>query len=467
MKVFWRLCYDSIHMQNNEPGDKDDKKKISSPSEIVAKIKTDQSGLKQDLASLRSRQKSKNRLKTAGEILFLAGLTALVVILFLQFGDLTAISATFQEIAKGTNWVWLIGAFLLLILYLAVWPLSMRSFTKALKIDCSFRDVYAIGDAEHFYNGVTPFATGGQPFQVYFLKTAGAETSAATGAVLATFAVHLFVSNVFAISALFFYPYFISGIANGVPGLELISTTTFEWIVAVGYVMNFLTLVLTIATGTSRHLKNGIVKIMRWFANRKFFRKALLKQIPVFEKYCDDTQLAFREVLRHPKATVIACLWRFIADLAYYAIPFFLLLSVGADFSANPFLSFWLVLFGTSFAITSVVWIPTPGSTGGIDYAFAIVVASLAYSEFGGTVFQGSAPFEAAKVVSLLWRMLTFYFVLFVSFGFSMSFQLRTERKQRQELKELNGKATDLSERLATTENVLADKSGSEKQNGK
>jgi uncharacterized protein (TIRG00374 family) len=348
-------------------------------------------------------------------------------------------AATFQEIALGTHWVWLVAAFFLLIVYLAVWPLSLRSFTRALKIDCSFRNVYDIGNSEHFYNGVTPFASGGQPFQVYFLKSAGVETSAATGAVLATFAVHLFVSNVFAIA----------GISMGIAGLGWISTA-FPWVVGAGYFMNFLTLVLTISVGTSRHLKNGIVKAMKWLANLKFLRKTFLKQIPTFEKYCDDTQLAFRELLRHPKAAAWACLWRFIADFAYYAIPFFLLLSVGADFSANPFLSFWLVLFGTSFAITSVVWIPTPGATGGIDYAFAIVVASLAYSEIGGAVFQGKASFEAAKVVSLLWRMLTFYLVLFISFGFSLSFQLRNEWKQRRELKELDGKAFALSEKLAS-----------------
>jgi len=419
---------------------------------VIAKIKSDQKGLIEDLASLKSRQKSKNRLKTAGEILFLAGLTALVLILFFQFGDLATMAATFQEIALGTHWVWLSAAFLLLIVYLALWPLSLRSFTKALKIDCSFRNVYDIGNSEHFYNGVTPFALGGQPLQVYFLKSAGAETSAATGAVLATFAVHLFVSNVFAIAALFFYPYFFKGISMGAAGLGWIGTA-FPWVVGAGYFMNFLTLVLTISIGTSRHLKNGIVKVMKWLANLKFLRKTLLKRIPTFEKYCNDTQLAFRELLRHPKAAAWACLWRFIADLAYYAIPFFLLLSVGADFSANPLLSFWLVLFGTSFAITSVVWIPTPGSTGGVDYAFAIVVASLAYSEIGGAVFQGNASFEAAKVVSLLWRMQTFYLVLFISFGFSLSFQLRNERRQRRELKELDGKTSALSESLKSRKN--------------
>lgn len=446
------LCYPTLDMEKMNP-EKTDEGKIPAAPAIIVKIKSDQEAIKEDLTSLKSRQKKKNRIKTWSEILLLAALSALVLVLFLQFGDIAVIASTFHEIANGTNWVWLLVAIGLLIIYLAIWPLPLRSFTKALRIDCSFRDVYEIGEAEHFYNGITPFATGGEPFQIYFFKTVGVETSAASGAILASFTVHLFVSNVFAISALFFYPYFVQGITNGIAGVQWLNSTTFGWIVGVGYLMNFLTLLFPLVVGTSRHFKNVVIRFAKWLSNFKLFRKALLKQIPVFEKFCDDTQEAYRQILHHPKAALWAVFWRFIADFCYYAIPFFLLLSVGADFSANPFFSFWLVLFGTSFAITSVVWVPVPGSTGSADYAFAIVVASLAFGEIGGPVFQGAASFEAAKVVSLLWRMLTFYLVLFVSFGFSMSFQLRNERRQRRELKELDGKASALTQKLASEKN--------------
>ena len=99
--------------------------------------------------------------------IFLGLMTILVVILLFSLGDIQNIAAKFGEIANGNNWVWLIGAFGLCIAYFALWPLSQCIYGKALKVNASFTDSYLIGSSEHFYNGITPFAAGGQPFQIY------------------------------------------------------------------------------------------------------------------------------------------------------------------------------------------------------------------------------------------------------------------------------------------------------------
>jgi uncharacterized protein (TIRG00374 family) len=393
---------------------------------------------------LKTEREKKNLRRTIAEVVFLICLTAGVIALFIQLGDIRAINATFSAIANGNNWLYLLAAFALTIIYFILWPLPLTTFAKDLHINASFRDVYAIGNTEPFYNGITPFALGGEPFEIYYLRLEGASTSAATGAVLAVFAVHLFVSNIFAFLALIFLPYFFDGVGSGIQGAEWMTPTIFGWIVGVGYLLNFLTLLGAMAVGLSTHVKKFIIGIMSWLAHLRFLRKLLQKQIPAFEKYCDDTQLAFHEIIHHPKATAWAIVWRFLADLVYYAIPFFLLLAVGAEFTFDgP--AFWLILFGTSFAITATVWIPTPGQVGGIDFVFAIVVASLAVNALGGAVFDGAGAFEAAKVVSMLWRLFTFYFVIFVSFGFSVYCQIRVNRLQKREIQELDDKVRRLS----------------------
>ena len=79
-----------------------------------------------------------------------------------------------------------------------------------------------------------------------------------------------------------------------------------------------------------------------------------------------------------------------------------------------------IVLFATSFAITAVVWVPTPGGTGGIEYAFSIVISSVC--------LMASANSGAALALSLLWRLATYYFTLIVSFVFVCIFQARDKK---------------------------------------
>lgn len=370
----------------------------------------------------------KSRKKLISNIIFFVLMTILVVVLLLSLGDLQNISNKFQEIAHGDNWVWLLIAFGLCIVYLVLWPLSQCIYGKALKINASFLDSYLIGNSEHFYNGITPFAAGGQPFQIYSYTKRNTTTAKATGVVLASFVTFMMVTNAFAIASLIFYPQ----IADGLKQMNL------EWlkyIAIIGFVINFIVLLFMIAMGTSKHLKGFFQKIIYKIANAKMFHKerkhkwsnklfngignALVKSIPTFNEYCDNAQIAFKETWTHKLATASAILIKIIAMGCYCAIPFFIVKAVGIDLSFDKLI---LVLFSTSFAITSVVWMPTPGGTAGIEFAFMIVLAA-----------STSRPATDAQAVVLIWRLLTFYFILILSFIMNAIFEAKVSRNLKKE----------------------------------
>lgn len=396
---------------------------------------------KEALALVRKQRQKQNRSKLIFSLIVLIALTALVIVLFVNFGDIRNFSLTFHEITQNNNWVWLFCAFLLIVAYLVLYPFSLYVFCHALKIQASFSDTYEIGMSEHFYSGVTPFATGGQPFQVYFFKNVGVPTDQSTGAVLATFGAHLIVTNIYAIISLFFFPYFIKGLQMGaLKDIEWMNTSAFVAVVAVGYFFNLLTLAFTFLVGANDHMKNGIVKIMVALARIPFLKKMLEKQIPTFTAYCDNTQKGFHEILSHKKHFILSCLIRFVTMFCYYAIPYFLLKGLGAGFADNA-ASFWVVFFSTSFAITAVVWVPTPGATGGLDYMFAIVIGSLTAS---GLITSGAAGLSSLAA-SLLWRMFTYYFPLLVSFVISLIFELKVARRMTENLHQLERQEKELS----------------------
>lgn len=363
---------------------------------------------------------SKKRL--ISNLIFLLCLTILVVTLFLSFGELQSIVDTILNIGQSNNWVWLIVAFLLALVYFGLWPLSLCFFAKSSKAESTFMDSYLIGCSEHFYNGITPFSAGGQPFQIYSYSKRGVKVSKATGIVLANFVVFMMVTNIFALLALIFWNQFTANLSSINVSNTSLDANWFIPIAIVGYVINFLVLIFMFALGLSKTIRNGIIGIVKAICKIKFLGKHLSKFIPSLEEYCDNAQIAFKEISKNKKAFILAFISRFFAMAAYYAIPFFILLSVGI--SVTP-LDFIIIFFGTSFAITAVVFIPTPGGTGGIEYAFAIVIASVASASLGST-----------QAVSLVWRLVTFYFILIISFIAGLIFEARATKFDKLKEKE-------------------------------
>lgn len=358
----------------------------------------------------------KNKKKLISNLIFLILMSALVIIIILNIGEVSDIAKSFSEI--GNNYQYLLIALGLTMAYFLLWPASQCIYAKALKAESSVGESYLIACSEHFYNGITPFAAGGQPFQIYSYTKCGVKTAKATGIVLATFVTFMMVTNLFALSSLCFIPQFIKG-------LEVIDAIPMLYVGIIGVTLNFLVLLFMFALGTSKKLRHFLVNLMTKLANWKFLHKPnhklrnrlgtyMVKQIPTFEEYCRNAQIAFKEVWSHKLATFFALIVKIIDMAIYYSVPFFLLKSVGINVTYNQMI---IVLFATSFAINAVVWLPTPGATGGIEFAFAFAVAAAISQKIDG------------YSVSLLWRMLTFYFIIIISFISNFVLEAKISRK--------------------------------------
>lgn len=370
-------------------------------------------------------RKKKNRRKNISNLIFLAAMTALVLTLFLSFGELETIGDTIKQIGNSNNWVYLLIAFVLAAVYFVLWPLTLHLFAKASSFKSTFADDFMIGSSEHFYNGITPFATGGQPFQIYSYTKCNATTAQGTGVILANFTTYMLVTNVFALISLFFWNDFTANLSAAGEYFNS-DLSWFKWVAVAGFIINFLVLLFMIALGTSKTIRKGIYGIFHLLCKIKFIGKHLQKRLPMLDEYCNNAQTSFKEIFTHWK-TFIACFFiKAITMAIYYIIPFFLMKSMGLEVGYDQL---YLVLFGTAFAITAVVFVPTPGGTGGIDYAFAIVIAS--------TVSSGLAQTQA---VSLLWRLLTYYFLMLVSFIFSALLEARITKRLKKEERLLEAK---------------------------
>ena len=97
-----------------------------------------------------------------------------IIILLLTIGVLYfSLKDNFNEIINqfmNLNFLWLIVGFILVLGYWLFSSLSMHAIAKKFENKIKFKPIFKINVITHFFNGVTPFASGGQPYQIYALK---------------------------------------------------------------------------------------------------------------------------------------------------------------------------------------------------------------------------------------------------------------------------------------------------------
>ena len=325
----------------------------------------------------------------------------LLLIIFLTT-DINAIKTAFSNINIG----YLFAGIGLTLLYFILSPITTCILTKVKKCNIGMLDTFLIGNTEHFFNGITPFATGGQPFQVYSYSRLGVKASASTGILMMNFIIHMAVTNLFAILSIAIYPELIKAVGNLLP------------MIIIGFTMNFLTFGFIILLACSKRVANFLVYLLKLLSKIKFLSKFITPAIPAFQKYCEDTQSAFKELWKHKGATLLCFFVRAITMFVYYAITFYILRSFNIGISYKDL---FFVICGTSFAITTCVFIPTPGGSGGIEFAFTSIFVFIAS---GITKDLGASGM-------LLWRILTYYGLMLVSFIDYLVLEKRTLKFQK------------------------------------
>lgn len=353
------------------------------------------------------KSKQKNQYSAKGilnKIIFGLSITIMILLLIIF---LTTDTKEIINSFKSINVPYLFAAIGMTFLYFVLSPITTCILTRAQKCDISMLDAYLISNTEHFFNGITPFATGGQPFQVYSYSRLGVKASQSTGILMMNFIIFMAVTNLFALLSITIYPELIKAVGNLLP------------MIIIGFTMNFLSFGILLLLATNKAVANFLVKALTALAKIKFLHKLITPVIPAFQKYCTDTQTAFKQLWKNKGAAASCFVIKSITMLVYYAITFYILRAFNINCSYSDI---FFVVCGTSFAITTCVFIPTPGGSGGIEFAFTSIFVFIAS---GITKDQGASGM-------LLWRMLTYYGLMLISFADYLVLEHRTKKYQSQ-----------------------------------
>lgn len=260
--------------------------------------------------------------------------------------------------------------------------LSLHTVIKTFKKDFKFIDTVKNLLITQFFNGVTPFASGGQPAQIYFLKTQGVDLPTATSIVIQNFAVYqivLIIYGLFAIIVNYFLDFF--------PNISLL-----KGFIILGFTINSLVMLSLLFISYAKKTDKYIVEKFINFLYKIKLVKHRLRTINKVNLKLDKFHESAISIRKNRKAFFKCFLYNFFAFIFLYSLPFIIILSTG---------NFNLISFITSFVACAFVmiigaFVPIPGGSGGLEFAF---------SKFYGEYLGG--PILATSL--LIWRFITYY----------------------------------------------------------
>lgn len=326
-----------------------------------------------------------NKKKKTKSILSIAVLIIVtIIVLYWQLKD------NYTEIIAGildANKLWLLAAIGCIVLYWIFKAHIFYSFTKKFKSDYTYRKAFKLQLVTNFFNGITPFSSGGQPFQVYALKKQGVELTAATSIIIENFIVYQIALVTLGI---------ISIIANSIFHF-FNNASILTALVTLGFIINTLVIVglfiIAFAKKLNKFIVNKFIKILAKVRIVKDEKKTTEN----WNNYVNDFHAGAKVLISDKKFFASAIFDAFLALTCEYMVPLFIFYSIGDYTSVTPIVA----IITSAYVMLVGSFVPIPGGAGGLEYGF---------NNFYGNFITGSS----LGVIMILWRVVTYYFGLII-----------------------------------------------------
>lgn len=323
-------------------------------------------------------------------------LIVLAIVLYLSLKD------NYEEIISyilKMNPLWFLVAVIFYLLFRGLIGVTSYYMARLNKAKISLKKMLQINYIIPFFHGVTPFAGGGQPMEIYFLHNEKISIDKSTNITLQNFLIY---QTALVIICIF------SVIYNQIFGI-FPKDSLMKKLVILGFVINMFILLLAIFISFS-------TKFVR-FATRKVI--GFLYKIKIV-KDKKETKAKFDEIVNqyHKNALIITknkkkFLIYVIVNI--FAIAFFYLIAYAVCMGMGLNVNFIEIIVMTTYVMMIGNFVPIPGGTGGVEYAF---IFFFGYHIAGGVL----------TAIMLVWRFVSYYLAMIIG-GIALAFYRKKERE--------------------------------------
>lgn len=319
----------------------------------------------------------KEKRKQILNIFILLGITILVLYLALKddFYDIISLISTM-------NIFWLLVAIGLVFGYWFFKTLSMYNIVSIVKKDYTFKKLFRLTLVTHFFHAVTPFASGGQPYEVYEMNKHGISVSQSTNISIQSFIVYqiaLVILGIIAIVSNYF--------------MHIFKSVVFlRQLVTIGFAINMFVVILLFFLSFNKKSNRFLAHLIISWAHGLKIVKNKEKTYEKWNDYIEKFHNGAKILMKNKKSFIGTILINFLGLVSLYLVPLAVSYSLGIN-SLNGLLS----IVSCSYVMIVGSFVPIPGGTGGLEYSFL---------QFFGNFIAG----PSLTALMLIWRFVTYYF---------------------------------------------------------
>ena len=323
---------------------------------------------------------------------------ALVTILVLYF----SLKDNYREIMDTLfkmDIKWLIVGFLCIIIYWFLKTLPLYYFTKSHKKSFTYKSAVILLLRTQFVNAITPFATGGQPYQVYYLNKEGVRSSTSTSIILENFIVYqiaLVFLGIIAMLCNFLFHIF--------PHNDILTH-----LITLGFVINTVVIIVSFIVAFGKKISKKIINFGINILSKLRIVKDKEAKLEKWNESITNFHKSAKVLMNDKKLFFSMIFVNLVALSILYMIPVFVLYAAGNFNSVNV----GLAIIASAYVMLIGSFVPIPGGTGGLEYGFI---------KFYGFFIQGSL----LSATMLIWRFITYYFGLIVG---AVAFNVKRGKK--------------------------------------
>lgn len=338
-----------------------------------------------------------------------------IVLMVLVTVDMMDEIDSFESVIKNINIeyaIYALLAFLLIIIFdIFRYHIVAMSVVKKPKLLVSTKTAF-IG---RYYDNITPFSTGGQPMQIYYLHKKGCSGGQSSSIIVIKYFASMFAWLIVSFCFMVFNRQALGTVPESTAKL-------FGWAAWVGWGFTALLPTFIILFVLAPKLTNKIVVGIITLGYKMKIVKDKEGVLNKAYKIVDDFRTSFKFMAKKPLKFIMLMLVCVLEQLAIYALPFFIMTALASNTVAFNFETLFLVMTLNYYAAFSVVIIPTPGNSGFVE--MAVLVA-----------FSGVLPDATVFWVVFLWRFFAYYIFIIIGLIISVvdvarNFSKRNKRKR-------------------------------------
>jgi hypothetical protein len=354
--------------------------------------------------------------KTIFRIVYILG----TIIAFILIGLLSHDVETLRDLIPKINLKWIGVAIVSVMLFWLSDSILLSQITSYIYEKQKFHRSLRAGMMGLYYGALTPFASGGQPAQIVYMKRDGIPYGVSTSIVTIKFIVYeLSLCLLFIVAMIWKGSFYFENYKH------------VFWLTSGGFLLNLIAVAFITMVMFNRNLAGNIVHgIINFLTKVKIIRKTARRTREI-DKKIDDFYLSSAYIKNNKLNFFLSILVSTINIAFLFSVPYFIYRAFG--FSQESFI---LIFTLQAFLYLAVSLIPLPGAAGASEGGF--------YLFFSG-IFTAVPIF----MPMIIWRFLTYYLILLIGTIFVTVDQIvhmhRTHQK-RLKLKNRKRKKTSQKE---------------------